>query len=80
MILFDGLIVLLGQDFGGGHQRGLHAVVDGHQHGADGNHRFAGSHIALDQAVHLNARLQVCANIGEGMFLSFGQLETGEFR
>jgi hypothetical protein len=47
--------VLLGQDFGGRHEAGLVAVVDGHEHGHQGHDGFAAAYVALHEAVHLLA-------------------------
>ena len=44
--------MLLGQDLGGRHQRTLPTAVDGHGGGQRSHHRFARSHVALQQAVH----------------------------
>ena len=44
--------VLVGEDFGGGHQGALPAVVDGDGRGERGDDRLAGADVALQQAVH----------------------------
>ena len=46
------LEVLLGQNFGRGHQRGLRAQRCGHRHAECGDDGLAAAHVALQQAVH----------------------------
>jgi hypothetical protein len=48
----DRSVVLLGQDFGRGQQRGLPARVDHLEHGPDRDHRLARADLALQQPVH----------------------------
>ena len=51
--LANGAEVLLGQYLGGRHDARLKAIVNSQQHGHQGHERFARSHVALQQAVHL---------------------------
>jgi hypothetical protein len=55
--------VLLGQDFGGRHQRALPAGIDGNGGGQRRHHGFAGAHIALQQAVHGHGAGQVAGDL-----------------
>ena len=48
----DRAVVLLGQDLGGGQQRGLAARVDDLEHGPDRDHGLARADLALQQPVH----------------------------
>ena len=65
--------MLLGQDFGGRHQRALPAGVDTHCRGQRSHHRLASAHIALQQAVHGHGAGQVM-----GDFLAHAALGAGE--
>jgi hypothetical protein len=53
--------MLLGQDFGGRHQRALPARVHAAGRGQRRHHGFAGAHVALQQAVHGDVFLQVAS-------------------
>ena len=48
----EGEVMLLGEDLGGSHQRGLASGIDGQQHCGHGHEGFTGAYIALQQAVH----------------------------
>ena len=65
--------MLLGQNFGGRHQRALPARI----HAAHGrqrrHHGFARAHVALQQAVHGPDFLQVACNLGVHPLLRTGQ-------
>ena len=50
--LREALVVLLGEDFGGGHQHALRAIGDGDQQSGRGHHRLARADIALQEAGH----------------------------
>ena len=71
----DGLQVLLGQDFGGGHDAGLVAIVDGNEHRHQRHQRLAGADVALQQAVHLAAAAHVVAYLADDALLGLGQRE-----
>ncbi len=67
--------MLLGQDFGGRHQRALPAGVDGDAGGQRGHRRLAAAHVALQQAVHgLRAR-QIVRDFFAHAALRAGQLK-----
>ena len=67
--------MLLGQNFGGGHQRALPAGVHADGGGQGGHHRLAGTHIALQQTVHGDMARQVPGNLEADALLGFGQLK-----
>ena len=67
--------MLLGQDLRRRHHASLEAVVDGHEHTHQPHDGFATADISLKQAVHLNARAQVAADLPDHPFLCAGQLE-----
>ena len=69
------LIVLLGKDFGGGHQRRQIAVLEGNIAGSCGDHRFSRADISLHQTIHRSAAAKVAANLLDGTLLGAGQLE-----
>ena len=51
--------MLFGQDFGGGHEGALPAVVDGDGCCQCSDYGFAGTNVALKQAVHRDGALYV---------------------
>ena len=53
------VIMLCSQNLGGGHQACLKAVIHRHQHGEECDKCFAGTDIALQQAVHLSPRAYI---------------------
>ncbi|OPZ92384.1 MAG: hypothetical protein BWY72_02543 [Bacteroidetes bacterium ADurb.Bin416] len=62
--LFEGLVVLEGQD-GGGHQYSyLFIIGDSLEGGSDGYFRFSKTHVAANQAVHWAAAFHVGLDIG----------------
>ena len=67
--------VLLGQDLGGRHQRTLPARVDTQRGGECGHHRFARTHVALQQPVHGHGPRQV-----GGDFVAHTALGGGELK
>ena len=71
----EGLEVLGGEDFGGGHQYRLMSSADGGEHGGGGDHGLAGADIALEQAGHWLAAEHVVADFGEDSLLGGGQFE-----
>jgi hypothetical protein len=75
----NGLVVLLGQDLCGRHEGGLVAVVEGDEHAQHGHHGLAAAHVALQQAVHLNAQAEVAAYLFDDPFLRIGELEGNFF-
>ena len=72
---FGGEVVLDGEDFGGGHYRGLRLVFDRDYRGLQGYDRFAAAHVALQEAVHRRWLFQVGGDFGEDTFLRVGGLE-----
>ena len=48
-----GLEMLVGEDFRGGHDAGLIAIVEREQHAHEGHEGLSASHVALQQPVHL---------------------------
>jgi len=68
-------IVLLGEDFRGGHQRRLVARLDRRQHRHHRHHGFARTHIPLHQAVHRDGLLQVGQNVVHHPLLGVRQLK-----
>ena len=67
--------VLLGQDFGGRHQRALPAGVHGQARGQGRDHGFARAHITLQQAVHGHGAGQVGGNFFAHAALGGGEAE-----
>ncbi len=67
--------MLPGENFGRGHQHGLEAVGHRQQHGVDRHHGFAAPHVALQEPVHRPRAGHVGGNLGDGLFLSRGELE-----
>jgi hypothetical protein len=64
--------VLLGQDLGGRHERGLVAALDGEQHGEERDDGLAGADVALQQrfirrgdvmSAKISAIARVCAPV-----------------
>ena len=67
--------MLLGQHFGRREQRRLQLVGDGDEHRVDRDDRLAAADVALQQAVHRRAGLQVLEDLPDGVSLGVGQLE-----
>lgn len=67
--------VLLGEDLGGRHERGLVPVGDAHQHRVDRNGGLAGTHIALDQAIRRRVTREIANEVGDDAVLGFGERE-----
>ena len=67
--------MLLGQQFGGRHQRGLQALLDREQRGHRGDHGLAAAHVALHQPQHRARPRQVLAHLREHPRLRRGQRE-----
>ncbi|MCY1423140.1 hypothetical protein D9M71_388470 [compost metagenome] len=68
--------VLLGEDFGGRHQRHLVAGLQGLQGGKGGDHRLAGADVALHQAQHGFLLCQVIGDFRTDPLLGAGGLEA----
>ncbi|MNF45261.1 hypothetical protein D3C84_263890 [compost metagenome] len=68
--------VLLGEDFGGRHQRHLVAGLQRLQGGEGGDHGLAGANIALDQAQHGRVLAEVVGDLGADPLLRAGGGET----
>ena len=56
-------VMLLRQNLRRRHQRGLRPGLDGEQHRRDGHHRFPGTDIALQEAIHRRSQLQIALNL-----------------
>ena len=65
-------MVLLGQQFGGGHERGGQAMTQALQQGGQSDRGLAGTNITLQQAVHGHGSLEILANVLDGSGLSTG--------
>ena len=68
--------VLLGQDFGRCHQSRLAATIDGGQHRGKCHHRFARTHVTLQESVHWQGAGEVTSDVGEDPLLSAGECEA----
>ena len=64
--------MLLGQDFGRRHQRGLVARTDNRQTGKGSNHGFARTNIALHQAHHRFSGGKILQQFGQHALLGPG--------
>ena len=73
--LADAAGVLLGQDFGRGHDRALEAVERGQEKRGGRDRRFAGADIALQEAAHGAILRQIAANLHDDALLSLGEAE-----
>ena len=71
----DGAVVLLREDLGGGEQRRLATAVDHGEHRAQGDHRLARAHLALEQPVHRVLARQVGGDGGGDLELPGGEGE-----
>ncbi len=71
----EGALVLLGEDFGRGHDGGLMAGGDGLEHGADRDGGFAGADVALEQAIHGCGAGEVAGDLADGLLLAAGERE-----
>ena len=67
--LFQAGAVLLSQDFRGGHERGLLAVICRAERRRRGHHGLAAAHVALHQPVHGRALLKIRENLPNGPLL-----------
>ena len=67
--------MLLGQHFGRCEQRRLHLVRDGDEHGVERDDGLAAADVALQQAVHRLAALQVLDDLPDRMLLGAGHLK-----
>ena len=72
--------VLLGQDLGRRHERGLVARADGQHHGREGDRRLAAPDVALEEAVHRLRPRHVVRDLPEGAPLRAGEGEREERR
>ena len=73
--LARGQEVLGSQDLRGRHQGGLVAVLDGHQHGLQGDDGLARAHIALQQPAHRFRRAHVGDDLAQSALLRLGGVE-----
>lgn len=76
--LVDGFPVLIGENFGGGHQDGLTPSRDGSEHCVDGDGCFAGAHVGLQEPVHWLGQGKVASNVVGGLVLSRSKAEVEE--
>ncbi len=66
--------VLLGQELGRRHERGLKLVLDGKQHREEGDHRLPGADVAHEEAVHPVRRGHVGRDFAQRPLLISGEL------
>ncbi len=71
----DGLIVLLGQDLGGGHQRCLCAGGHGQSHRRCCHDGLARAYVSLQESVHWPVRAQIGDDLSQRPLLGAGQFE-----
>ena len=71
----DGSVMLVGQNFGRGHEAGLETIVERDKHTHERYQRFPATYIALQQAVHLFARSEIEADFAYNFLLCIGQLK-----
>ena len=67
------LVMLAGEQFGGGEQRGLRPGLDSDQHGFERHNRLARADIALKQAQHRSLLGEIPFDLRDGPFLRAGQ-------
>ena len=67
--------VLLGEQFGRRHDRGLVVVLDREQRGEQRDDRLAAPHVALQQAVHAQRAGHVLHDLARRAHLRAGELE-----
>ena len=67
--------MLVGEDLGGRHDTGLVAIIHSQQGCEQCHDGFATTYIALQEAVHLFARLEVGLNLAYHAFLRIGERE-----
>ncbi len=72
--------MLLSENFRRRHQAALEAIVDGHEQRHESHHGLARTHVALHQAVHMQAAGGVFANLFEDALLGAGQFKRQMFR
>ncbi len=72
----EGLVVLEGEDGGGGEDGDLLAVLHGFEGGAHGDFGFAVADVAAEQAVHGLGGLHVGLDVGDGGDLVVGLVEV----
>ncbi len=68
-------VVLLGEHFGGCHERTLVAALDRDEQGRERNHGLARTDVALQQPVHRRGAREVVLDLGEGALLVAGEGE-----
>ena len=71
--LFERLRVLLGEDFGRGHEGRLMAVLDRAEARRRRDHRLAASDVSLHEPVHGTAGREVAQNVIDGRLLRAGE-------
>src|SRR3989339_190716 len=69
----DGLVVLVGQYFGGDHQTSLKPIVNSQQHAHESHQCFTTAYIALQQAVHLLPGVGIKPDFAQYPFLCIGE-------
>ena len=69
----EGLIMLGGQNFCGGHECALPAALSGQPDGSGGDHGLAAAHVALQKPVHRFPGGQIGKNGGQRGLLGMGQ-------
>ena len=71
--IFDIPIMLLCQNFCGGHDCSLIGIVAGGDHGGHGNNGFSGTHVSLQKTVHHDIPGHVGFNFTDDALLSASQ-------
>ena len=66
--------MLLGQELGRRHERGLEVVLHGQQHGEQRHDGLAGTDVAHEETVHPVGSGHVRGDLAEGTLLVVGQL------
>ena len=71
--------MLGGEDLGGGHERGLVAVLHGDDHGLECDDRLARADVALQKAAHGVGQAHVGNDLAEGTLLGGGGMKRQHF-
>jgi len=77
--VLEGLMVLVGEDFGGSHKERFKAAEVNVVHGDGGDDSFAGTDVAFEKAVHGNGLLDVAVDLVECVLLGFSEGEGEGF-
>ena len=74
-VLFNYLIILGCQNFGGCHNGNLFPAFNGYKHRNKRNRRFAAPNVALQKPVHNRIAEHIFINVVDGVLLPVGKLE-----